>query len=143
MTKKRKPNWSTVFVTSMAVSHLATQHSPKSNLTIKSFYDSSISIAMTTKPQELRARIRRTKAFSLTPDLTVEIDLMDSAYSKALRDQKATASDLIDFLKKQANPRRQASSSVTFDETFQSTHRAIEITEILRRPLTRLSQTAH
>ncbi len=47
--------------------------------------------------QELRARIRRTKAFSLTPDLTVEIDLMDSAYAKALREQKATASDLIDF----------------------------------------------
>ena len=33
--------------------------------------------------QELRARIRRTKTFSLTPDLTVEIDLMDSAYAKA------------------------------------------------------------
>ena len=47
--------------------------------------------------QELRARIRRTRAFSLTPDLTVEIDLMDSAYAKALREQKATASDLIDF----------------------------------------------
>lgn len=47
--------------------------------------------------QELRARIRRTKAFSLTPDLTVEIDLMDSAYAEALREQKATASDLIDF----------------------------------------------
>jgi hypothetical protein len=47
--------------------------------------------------QELRARIRRTKAFNLTPDLTVEIDLMDSAYAKALREQKATASDLIDF----------------------------------------------
>jgi len=47
--------------------------------------------------QELRTRIRRTKAFSLTPDLTVEIDLMDSAYAKALREQKATASDLIDF----------------------------------------------
>ncbi|MEE2820585.1 MAG: hypothetical protein VX915_02415 [Pseudomonadota bacterium] len=47
--------------------------------------------------QELRARIRRTKAFSLTPDLTVEIDLMDSAYAKELREQKATASDLIDF----------------------------------------------
>ena len=47
--------------------------------------------------QELRARIRRTRAFSLTPDLTVEIDLMDSAYAKALRKQKATASDLIDF----------------------------------------------
>ena len=47
--------------------------------------------------QELRARIRRTKAFSLAPDLTVEIDLMDSAYAKALREQKATASDLIDF----------------------------------------------
>jgi len=47
--------------------------------------------------QELRARIRRTKAFSLTPDLTVEIDLMDSAYAKTLREQKATASDLIDF----------------------------------------------
>lgn len=47
--------------------------------------------------QELRARIRRTKAFSLTPDLTVEIDLMDSAYAQALRKQKATASDLIDF----------------------------------------------
>lgn len=47
--------------------------------------------------QELRARIRRTKAFSLTPDLTVEIDLMDSAYAKVLREQKATASDLIDF----------------------------------------------
>jgi hypothetical protein len=27
----------------------------------------------------------------------VEIDLMDSAYAKALREQKATASDLIDF----------------------------------------------
>lgn len=49
------------------------------------------------KSQELRARIRRTKTFSLKPDLTVEIDLMDSAYAKALRDQKATASDLIDF----------------------------------------------
>ena len=47
--------------------------------------------------QELRARIRRTRAFSLTPDLTVEIDLMDSAYAKVLREQKATASDLIDF----------------------------------------------
>lgn len=47
--------------------------------------------------QELRARIRRTKAFSLTPDLTLEIDLMDSAYAKALREQKSTASDLIDF----------------------------------------------
>jgi hypothetical protein len=47
--------------------------------------------------QELRARIRRTKTFSLTPDLTVEIDLMDSAYAKALREQTATASDLIDF----------------------------------------------
>lgn len=47
--------------------------------------------------EELRARIRRTKAFSLTPDLTLEIDLMDSAYAKALREQKATASDLIDF----------------------------------------------
>ena len=47
--------------------------------------------------QELRARIRRTKAFSLTPDLTVEIDLMDSEYARALREQKATASDLIDF----------------------------------------------
>ncbi len=47
--------------------------------------------------RELRARIRRTKAFSLTPDLTVEIDLMDSAYAKALREQKAAASDLIDF----------------------------------------------
>jgi hypothetical protein len=47
--------------------------------------------------QELRARIRRTKTFSLTPDLTVEIDLMNSAYAKALREQKATASDLIDF----------------------------------------------
>ncbi len=47
--------------------------------------------------QELRARIRRTKAFSLTPDLTVEIDLMDSEYAEALREQKATASDLIDF----------------------------------------------
>jgi len=49
------------------------------------------------KTQELRARIRRTKAFSLTPDLTIEIDLMDSAYAKALREQKSTASDLIDF----------------------------------------------
>jgi hypothetical protein len=49
------------------------------------------------KTQELRARIHRTKAFSLTPDLTVEIDLMDSAYAKELRKQKATASDLIDF----------------------------------------------
>ncbi len=47
--------------------------------------------------QELLARIRRTKTFSLAPDLTVEIDLMDSAYAKALREQKATASDLIDF----------------------------------------------
>ena len=47
--------------------------------------------------QELRARIRRTKAFSLTPDLTVEIDLMDSAYAKALREQRATAPDFIDF----------------------------------------------
>jgi hypothetical protein len=47
--------------------------------------------------EELRARIRRTKAFSLTPDLTVEIDLMDSDYAEALREQKATASDLIDF----------------------------------------------
>ena len=50
-----------------------------------------------TETQELRARIRRTRAFSLTPDLTVEIDLMDSAYAKVLREQKATASDLIDF----------------------------------------------
>lgn len=49
------------------------------------------------KTLELRARIRRTKKFSLTPDLTVEIDLMDSTYAKALRDQKATTSDLIDF----------------------------------------------
>ncbi len=47
--------------------------------------------------QELRARIRRTKMISLTPELTVEIDLIDSAYAKKLRDQKATASDLIDF----------------------------------------------
>ena len=47
--------------------------------------------------QELSVRIRRTKTFSLNPDLTVEIDLMDSAYAKALREQKATASDLIDF----------------------------------------------
>tara|TARA_A100001388_G_C28678017_1_gene454941 strand:- start:97 stop:606 length:510 start_codon:yes stop_codon:yes gene_type:complete len=46
---------------------------------------------------ELRARIRRTKIISLTPDLTVEIDLVDSAYAKTLRDQKAKASDLIDF----------------------------------------------
>jgi hypothetical protein len=27
----------------------------------------------------------------------VEIDLMDSEYARALREQKATASDLIDF----------------------------------------------
>jgi hypothetical protein len=47
--------------------------------------------------QELRARIRRTKMISLTPELTVEIDLVDSAYARTLRDQKATASDLIDF----------------------------------------------
>ena len=47
--------------------------------------------------QELRALIRRTKSFSLTPDLRVEIDLMDSAYAKALRQQKATESELIDF----------------------------------------------
>ncbi|MBU28939.1 MAG: hypothetical protein CMD54_02345 [Gammaproteobacteria bacterium] len=47
--------------------------------------------------QELRARIRRTKMISLTPELTVEIDLIDSAYAKKLRDQNATASDLIDF----------------------------------------------
>lgn len=47
--------------------------------------------------QELRARIRRTKTFSLAPDITVEIDLMDSAYAKELREQKETASDLIDF----------------------------------------------
>lgn len=47
--------------------------------------------------QELRARIRRTKMISLTPELTVEIDLIDSAYAKKLKDQKATASDLIDF----------------------------------------------
>ena len=96
MTKKRKPNWSTAFVISMDVSHLATQHSPKSNRTTNSSYDSSICIVMTTKLKNC-ARIRRTKAFSLTPDLIVEIDLMDSAYAKALREQKATASDLIDF----------------------------------------------
>ena len=47
--------------------------------------------------QELRARIRRTKIISLTPELTVEIDLVNSTYAKKLRDQKSTASDLIDF----------------------------------------------
>ena len=47
--------------------------------------------------QELRALIRRTKTFSLIPDLRVEIDLVDSAYAKVLRKQKATRSELIDF----------------------------------------------
>ena len=47
--------------------------------------------------EELRARIKRTKVFSLVPDLTIEIDLMRSTYAKLLKDQKATASDLIDF----------------------------------------------
>lgn len=47
--------------------------------------------------EELRARVRRTKVFSITPDLTVEIDLMESTYAKLLKDQKATTSDLIDF----------------------------------------------
>ena len=47
--------------------------------------------------QELRALIRRTKTFSLTPDLRVEIDLVDSAYAKVLRQQKAARSELIDF----------------------------------------------
>ena len=47
--------------------------------------------------QELRALIRRTKTFSLIPDLRVEIDLVDSAYAKVLRQQKATRSELIDF----------------------------------------------
>ena len=47
--------------------------------------------------EELRARIKRTKLFSLTPNLTVEIDLMKSAYAKALKKQRETASDLIDF----------------------------------------------
>ena len=47
--------------------------------------------------EELRARIKRTKVFSLVPDLTVEIDLMGSTYAKLLKEQKTTASDLIDF----------------------------------------------
>ena len=50
-----------------------------------------------TRTQELKASVARSEVFSLTPDLAVEIDLMDSAYAKALREQKATASDLIDF----------------------------------------------
>jgi hypothetical protein len=32
------------------------------------------------------------------PDLIVEMDLMDYEYAEELREQKATASDLIDFL---------------------------------------------
>lgn len=50
-----------------------------------------------TGTQELKASVARSEVFSLTPDLAVEIDLMDSAYAKALREQKATASDLIEF----------------------------------------------
>lgn len=47
--------------------------------------------------QELRARIRRTKAFSLSPDLSVEIDLMESSYAEQLKIQRANTSDLINF----------------------------------------------
>ncbi len=47
--------------------------------------------------EELRARIKRTKIFSLTPNLTIEIDLMDSAYATSLKKQRETASDLINF----------------------------------------------
>ncbi|MGA1109790.1 MAG: hypothetical protein ACO3TX_14695 [Pseudomonadales bacterium] len=49
------------------------------------------------RTEQLRARIKRTKAFSLTPDLTVELDLMDSNYAKSLQEQRKSASDLIKF----------------------------------------------
>jgi len=49
------------------------------------------------RTEQLRARIKRTKAFSLTPDLTIELDLMDSTYAKSLQEQKKNASDLIKF----------------------------------------------
>lgn len=49
------------------------------------------------RTEQLRARIKRTKAFSLTPDLTVELDLMDSNYAKSLQEKRKSASDLIKF----------------------------------------------
>jgi hypothetical protein len=49
------------------------------------------------RTEQLRARIKRTKAFSLTPDLTIELDLMDSNYAKSRQEQKKSASDLIKF----------------------------------------------
>jgi hypothetical protein len=49
------------------------------------------------RTEQLRARIKRTKAFSLTHDLTIELDLMDSNYAKSRQEQKKSASDLIKF----------------------------------------------
>ena len=76
----------------MDVLPLAIMLSPKSEAKDKQFVRFFHPHRNDAGTQELRALIRRTKTFSLTPDLRVEIDLVDSAYAKVLRQQKATRS---------------------------------------------------